>query len=141
MSSGGDITQHDLTTLRRDLQIDMREANRPLERRQDDTNQQLALMNEHLRDLNGKVADHHARLAAGSQRFESMDLRIEGLVEERREYLRRSEDRERAGAERISMHDLKMFLAGAGSIIGGITIGWSLLKLLPALIRVATGQP
>ncbi len=140
-----DITQHDLTSLRRDLQTDMKEANRPIERRQDETNKQLEHINNHLRELNGKVAAHAVRLAAGGQKMKQFEHQIADL-NERRATIRRDEDQRLRDDDTnnnrlVSMHDIKVFCYGAGAVGGSITVGWAMLKILPALMRAATGQP
>jgi TolA-binding protein len=137
----GDITQQDLNTLRNDLRGDMKDANKPIERRQDETNAELKQLTNQLRALNGKVADHQAMLAAGKTRMDGFTEDIQSLQTERREYVRRFDDREVGENRRVSMHDIKTFGYGAGAMISGVIAGWTLLKILPALIKAAGGTP
>ncbi len=127
-----DISQHDLIAFRRDLQTDMREANRPIERRQDETNKQLEMVNEHLRELNGKVALHQAKLAAGHERINAIDEDIRTLKLERREYVRRSSDRleDEGDNRRITQREVKLAIAVVSAYTAFVVFVW---KVIPAI--------
>lgn len=89
-------------------------TNQPLERG-------LAQVNEHLKELNGKVAAHALALARGSVKMQTFRRDIDGL--ERRVQWRRAEDKgkgledDQGENRRITMFHVTIFVSGIGAAV------------------------
>ena len=98
-------------------------TNEPIEKR-------LDAVNAHLRELNGKVADHAVALGKGGVRMDGFETVIDDLKSDRRGgSVRREEDREHAKGEdrRLTMLHLYIF-------IGAVVATVSVLKLFGRLV-------
>lgn len=115
---------------RKDLFIDMRQANQPLERR-------LETIEKHLADLNGSVVTHKIKHAEAELRFTSMQNQITGILDERRTFVRRVEDRPDSDSDMpVKKGEVKLVLTVIGVIVATITTIW---KIIPAILKI--GQP
>lgn len=93
-----------LTEQTRTLVAAMVDTNKPIERR-------LDAVNEHLRDLNGKVAAHAVQLATGGERMDRFKEDIWRI--DRRIYARRSDDKDEATGENRRLTMFHLYLAVA----------------------------
>lgn len=107
-----------LTDQTRTLVAAMVDTNKPIERR-------LDAVNEHLRELNGKVATHQAAHAAAGVRMDGFKEDIARL--DRRVYDRRKADKEDAGENR------KLTMFHFYIALGSISATVLLLKFLGLL--------
>jgi hypothetical protein len=114
---------------RKDLFIDMRQANQPLEQR-------LETIEKHLADLNGSVVTHKIKHAEHELRFTSMQGQIAGIIDDRRTYVRRIDDRppESDTDKAVKKAEVKLVLTVIGVIVATITTIW---KIIPALAKLA----
>lgn len=88
-------------------------TNRPIEQRLDE-------VNEHLKELNGKVYAHALALAKGGERMDGLRADINDLKGDRRSgQPRREQDREAEKGEdrRITMRDLYIVMGTVGFIV------------------------
>jgi hypothetical protein len=111
---------------RKDLFIDMRQANQPLERR-------LDAIEKHLSDLNGSVVTHKIKHAEAELRFTAMQGQITAILEERRSFVRRSEDRPPDSESPVKKGEVKLVLTVIGIIVAAVTTIW---KVIPAIAKL-----
>jgi hypothetical protein len=114
---------------RKDLVLDMVQTNRPLEQR-------LESIEKHLADLNGSVVTHKIKHAESELRLASLQHQIAGLMEERRTFVRRVDDRppESEGDKAVKKAEVKLVLTVVGIIVAAVTTIW---KIIPAIAKLA----
>lgn len=133
MGVEGGVTNDEMRQMlrdqRKDLVMDMRQANQPLERR-------LEAIEKHLSDLNGSVVTHKIKHAEAELRFTAMQSQIAGIIDDRRSYIRRSDDRppESEADKAVKKGEVKLVLTVVGVIVAAITTIW---KIIPAIAKLA----
>lgn len=114
---------------RKDLVLDMVQANLPLERR-------LESIEKHLADVNGSVVTHKIKHAEAELRMASMQTQIVGILEERRTFVRRINDRadDSEADSTVKKDEVKLVLKVVGIIVAAVAAIW---KVIPALVKLA----
>lgn len=135
--SVNDIDHEDMRELlrdqRKDLFMDMEKANQPIVK-------QLDTVNAHLKELNGKVADHAIKHAETHIRIDGIKAELDGIVQDRRHERRRQEDRvrdvmssEQGDDRRVTQREVKLVVAVIAAYTGVLLTVW---KVIPALQKL-----